>query len=215
MDIVVAGAHGRIATHLHPMLVARGHSVTGLIRNPDHAEALRTLGVEPLVCDLEVEEDIADRVGDHDAVIFAAGAGPGSGAERKRTLDRDGAVKLIDAARRNGIHRYLMVSAMNAEAPRGDEVFQYYLRMKAEADAALRESPLEWTIVRPGRLTDQAATGNVRAGRDLERADIPRADVAGVLAALVDMPETSGLQFDVVAGAQSIPEALAEVVRSG
>ncbi len=213
MDIIVAGAHGQIAMHLHPILVARGHTVTGLIRNPDHAEELRTLGVEPLVCDLEAEGDIAGMIGNHDAVIFAAGAGPGSGVERKRTLDRDGALKLIDAARTNGIHRYVMVSAMNAEQPRGNEVFQYYLRMKAEADAALRESPLEWTIVRPGRLTDDRATEKVRAGRDLERADIPRADVAAVLAAVLDMPETSGLQFDVVTGAQPIHEALAAAVR--
>ncbi len=213
MDILVAGAHGQIAMHLHPILLARGHSVTGLIRNPAHAEELRALGVEPLVCDLENEQDIAGMVGNHDALMFAAGAGPGSGGERKRTLDRDGALKLIDAARKNGIHRYIMVSAMNAEMPRGDEVFQYYLRMKAEADAALRESPLEWTIVRPGRLTDDPATGKIQAGRDLERAEIPRADVAMVLATLIDMPETSGLQFDVVAGAQPVHEALAAAVR--
>lgn len=214
MDIVVAGAHGRIARHLHPILLAHGHTVTGLIRNPDHAGELRTSGVEPLVCDLETGDDIAGMVGNHDAVIFAAGAGPGSGTERKRTLDRDGALKLIDAACRNGIHRYVMVSAMNAEEPRGDEVFRYYLRMKAEADAALRASPLEWTVVRPGRLTDDPAAGTIRAGRGLERADIARADVAAVLAAVIDMPETSGLQFDVVAGEQPIPEALAETVRS-
>lgn len=214
MDIIVAGAHGQIAMLLHPILVARGHTVTGLIRNPDHAAELRTLGVAALVGDLETEEDIAGVVGNHDALIFTAGAGPGSGAERKRTLDRDAALKLIDAARSNGIHRYIMVSAMNAEEPRGNEVFQYYLRMKAEADAALRESPLEWTIVRPGRLTDDPATGKIRAGRDLDRADIPRADVAAVLAAVVDMPETSGLQFDVVAGEQRVPEALSEAVRS-
>lgn len=214
MDIVIAGAHGQIARHLHPILVARGHAVTGLIRNPDHAAELRMLGVDPLVCDLEAEEDIAERIGNQDALVFAAGAGPGSGAERKRTLDRDGALKLIDVARRNGIHRYVMISAMNAEQPRGNEVFRYYLRMKAEADAALRGSPLEWTIVRPGRLTDDAGTGSILAGRDLERADIPRADVAAVLAAVLDRPETSGLQFDVVGGERPITEALAEVVRA-
>jgi uncharacterized protein YbjT (DUF2867 family) len=215
MDIVVVGAHGQIARHLHPLLLARGHTVTGLIRNPDHADDLRALGVRPLVCDLETDQDIATRVGNHDALVFAAGAGPGSGAERKRTLDRDGALKLIDAARRNGIHRYVMVSAMKAEEPRGNEVFQYYLRMKAEADAALRESPLEWTIVRPGRLTDDPATGSVLAGRDLERADIPRADVAQVLAAVLDRPETSGLQFDVVGGDRPVTEALAAMVKAG
>jgi uncharacterized protein YbjT (DUF2867 family) len=108
-----------------------------------------------------------------------------------------------------------MVSAMKAEEPRGNEVFQYYLRMKAEADAALRASPLEWTIVRPGRLTDDPATGSVLAGRDLEREDIPRADVAQVLAAVLDRPETSGLQFDVVGGDRPITEALAAMVKAG
>lgn len=213
MDILVAGAHGQIAMQLHPILMERGHNVTGLIRDADHAGALRAMGVEPLVCDLEYADDVAGMVGNPDAIIFTAGAGPGSGAERKRSLDREGAVKLIEAARVNGIHRYIMVSAMKAEEPRGNEVFQYYLQMKAEADAALRASPLEWTIVRPGRLTDGSGTGMIRAGRDLERADIPRADVAAVLATLIDMPETSGLQFDVVAGDQPVQEALAAAVR--
>lgn len=213
MHILVAGAHGQIAMHLHPMLMERGHGVTGLIRNPDHVEGLRAMGVEPLICDLESGDEIARRIGSPDAIVFTAGAGPGSGAERKRTLDRDGAVKLIEAARANGIHRYIMVSAMKAEQPRGNEVFQYYLQMKAEADAALRASPLEWTIVRPGRLTNDPGTGMVLAGRDLDRADIPRADVAGALAALIEMPETSGLQFDVVAGGDPIQAALAAAVR--
>jgi len=194
---------------LHPLLIARGHTVRGLVRNPDHAGALEQLGVDPVVCDLETCAHIAPEVGTADAVVFAAGAGPGSGAERKRTLDRDGALKLIEAARANDIHRYVMISAMNPEQPRGDEVFQYYLQMKAEADAALRDSGLDWTVVRPGRLTDEPGTGRVTSARELERADIPRADVAAVIAEVLDMPETIGLQFNVVAGDTPVREALA------
>lgn len=213
MQIVIAGGHGRIAMLLHPLLVARGHEVRGLIRDPGHADAVRLAGAEPVVCDLEAEADIAGRVGKADAIVFAAGAGPGSGAERKRTLDRDGALKLMQAARENGTRRYVMVSAMNPEQPRGNEVFRYYLQMKAEADAALRDSGLDWTIVRPGRLTDEPGTGRVTIAPALERADIPRADVAAVLAEVLDLPDTIGLQFDVVAGDDSVRDALAACSR--
>jgi len=209
MRIIIAGAHGQIAMRLHPLLIERGHEVRGLVRNPDHADELRALGVDPLECDLEAADDLSAVLGEADAIVFAAGAGPGSGAERKRTLDRDGALKLIEAARANDIHRYVMVSAMNPEQPRGDEVFQYYLQMKAEADAALRDSGLDWTVMRPGRLTDEPGTGRVTAARELERADIPRADVAAVLAEVLDMPATIGLQFNVVAGDTPVREALA------
>ena len=208
MRVVVAGAHGQIALLLHPLLVQRGHRVRGLIRNPDHAGAVRAAGAEPVVCDLEAQADVAAVVGEADLVVFAAGAGPGSGAERKWSLDRDGAIKLMEAARRNAIPRYVMVSVMNPERPRGGDVFQIYLRAKAQADAALRDSGLGWTIVRPGRLTDDPGTGRVSIARELERADIPRADVAAVLAEVVERPETAGLQFDVVAGPTPIHEAL-------
>jgi len=214
MKIVIAGAHGQIAMRLHPLLVERGHEVRGLIRNPDQAHDLRRAGAEPFECDLEAEQDLSAAVGEADAVVFAAGAGPGSGARRKRTLDRDGALKLIAAARANGVARYVMVSAMNPEQPRGDEVFRTYLRAKAEADAALRESGLDWTIVRPGRLTDDAGTGRVAVARDLPRSDVPRADVAAVLAEVLDMPETAALQFDVTTGDTPVRDALTACLAS-
>ena len=213
MRVAIAGAHGQVAMLLHPLLGERGHEVRGLIRNPDHVDAVRAAGAEPVLCDLEAEADIAAAVGEVDAVVFAAGAGPGSGAARKRTLDRDAALKLIDAARRNGIHRYVMVSAMKPEQPRGDEVFRVYLQARAEADAALRESGLDWTIVRPGRLTDEPGTGHVTIAPELERADIARADVAAVLAEVLELPGTAGLQFEVVAGDTPIREALAACPR--
>ena len=212
MQVVIVGAHGQIAMLLHPLLRARGHQVRGIIRNPDQADEVRRAGAEPIVCDVEATDDISDAVGSADAVVFAAGAGPGSGAPRKMTIDRDGAVKLIRAAQHNGIKRYLMVSAMDAEQPRGNEVFQVYLRAKAEADEALRQSGLDYTILRPGSLTDQPGAGRVRMAASLTRADIPRADVASVLAHLLDMPETIGCQFDVTAGDQPIDAAIASAV---
>jgi len=211
MQIVVAGGHGKIAMLLHPLLMERGHQVRGIIRNPDHAEDVRAAGAEPVLCDLEAKDDIGEAVGAAEAIVFAAGAGPGSGAERKLTMDRDGAIKLIDAAQRKGIRRYVMISAMNAEEPRGEEVFQTYLRAKAEADEALRNSGLDYTIVRPGRLTDDPATGRVRVGASLPRADIPRADVAAVIARVLETPETIGCQFDVTSGEQEIAAAVAAV----
>lgn len=212
MRVVVAGAHGQIAMLLHPLLIGRGHSVRGLIRNPDHADDVARAGAEPVVCDLEAEDDPSAAVGRADAVVFAAGAGPGSGAARKWTLDRDGALKLMDTARTNRIRRFVMVSAMKPEQPRGGDVFRVYLQAKAEADAALRDSGLDWTIVRPGRLTDERGTGHVAIAPELPRADIPRADVAAVLAEVLDVPNTRRLQLEVTAGADPVAEALARCV---
>ena len=211
MKIVIAGGHGQVAMLMHPLLVERGHSVGGLIRNPTQEAAVRKAGAEPVICDLEAEGDISDAVGEADAVIFAAGAGPGSGAARKTTMDRDGAIKLIEAARRNGVQRYIMISAMHAEEPRGDEVFRVYLQAKSEADKALRESGLDYTIVRPGRLTNDAGTGMIRAAAVLPAGEIPRADVAGVVATVIETASTIGRQFDLTSGEQPIVEALASL----
>ena len=211
MKIVIAGGHGQIAMLMHPLLVERGHSVGGLIRNPTQELAVRKAGAEPVICDLEAEGDLSDAVGEADAVIFAAGAGPGSGAARKTTMDRDGAIKLIEAARRNDVQRYIMISAMHAEEPRGDEVFRVYLQAKSEADKALRESGLDYTIVRPGRLTDDAGTGMIRAAAALPAGEIPRADVAGVVAKVLETASTIGRQFDLTSGEQPIVEALASL----
>lgn len=208
MHVVVAGGHGQIAMLLHPILVERGHTVAGLIRHPGQAEDLRAAGAEPVVCDLEAEDDVAPFVGQADAVVFAAGAGPGSGAERKFSMDRDGALKLIRAAQQSGIPRYVMISAMNVEEPRGNEVFRAYQRAKAEADAALRESGLDWTIVRPGRLTDDPGRGRVRIGPDLLRGEVPRVDVAAVIAEVLESDAAVGRQFDLTTGDDPIDAAI-------
>lgn len=213
MKITVVGAHGSIARLLHPKLIENGHSVRGIIRKEEQAHDLGKLGVEPVVADIEKLDDISEAVGKVDAVLFAAGAGPGSGAERKWTVDRDGAVKLIDACINNGIDRYVMISAMGLDKPRGNEVFRTYLTAKAEADEVLRNSRLKYTIVKPSRLTDEPGTGKVSVGKDLERGEIPRADVASALAHVFEMSETIGMEFDLVSGNQSISEALTELVQ--
>jgi uncharacterized protein YbjT (DUF2867 family) len=210
MDVAIAGGHGQIALRLERLLADRGDRVRGLIRNPDHAADLEAAGAEPVVCDLEGDDDVAAAIAGADAVVFAAGAGPGSGAERKRTMDLGGAVKLIEAAKQNGISRYVIVSSMGADdPPSGDQVFAVYLQAKAAADQALRESGLEFTIVRPGRLTNDRGTGRIEAAESLgRRGEIPRDDVAATLVAVLDEPATVGKTFEILSGEEEIAAAL-------
>jgi uncharacterized protein YbjT (DUF2867 family) len=214
---VLAGAHGKVARRLARRLVARGDRVRGLIRNPDHADDLRADGSEPVICDLETAalKEIATAVGGADAVVFAAGAGPGSGARRKLTLDRDGAIKLLEAARSVGVERYVMVSSIGAEnPPGGDDVFSVYLRAKAEADRALADSDRAWTIVRPGSLSDDPGGGLVRVDVEPIRGKVSRDDVAAILDAVVHEPRSARRILYVVAGDDPVDEALASVLAS-
>ena len=211
MDVVVAGAHGQIARLLHPLLRERGDHVRGLIRNPHHAAALGALGVEAVVCDLEQagDDEIASAVDGAQAFVFAAGAGPGSGAGRKATMDRDGAIRALRACEAARVGRYVMVGAMGTDDPPDDDsVFSAYLRAKAQADAAVMASALDWTVVRPGRLTDDPPTGRVAAARHVPRGDVPRADVAAVLDAVLHTPATAGVVFEVVAGETPVQDAV-------
>jgi uncharacterized protein YbjT (DUF2867 family) len=215
MDIVIAGAHGKIARRLARLLVARGDRVRGLIRNPDHADDLRGDGSEPVLLDLEAAEpdQVAEAVAGADAAVFAAGAGPGSGPERKLTVDRDGAIKLLDAARTADVPRYVIISSVGAEDPPGDDdVFSVYLRAKAEADRALAASDRAWTIVRPGFLTDDPGTGRVRIQTDPIRDQVTRDDVAGVLATVLAEPRSARLTIYVVGGEDPIEQALERVL---
>jgi uncharacterized protein YbjT (DUF2867 family) len=208
--VAIAGGHGKIALILGRLLAERGDTVRGLIRNPDQEGDLRAAGIEPLLCDLEGDGDVAAAVRGADAVVFAAGAGPGSGEARKATMDLGGAVELIEAAKIEGVSRYLMISAMGADDPPvGGDVFGAYLRAKALADDALRASGLDFTIVRPGGLTDDPGTGLVQIAEDTGRGQIPRADVAAVLLACLDAPGTIGKTFDLISGTAPIPDALA------
>jgi uncharacterized protein YbjT (DUF2867 family) len=211
MDVLIAGAHGKVGRRLARLLIARGDRVRGMVRNPDHVADLRADGSEPVVCDLEsaAVEEVAGAVQGAQAVVFAAGAGPGSGAERKLTMDRDGAVKLIEAAQIAGVPRYVIVSSVRAERPPDDDdVFSVYLRAKAEADSALMESDRDWTVVRPGMLTDDPGTGHVRIQEEPIRAEVTRDDVAAVLAAVVNESRAVSKVLYVVGGDQPIDDAL-------
>jgi uncharacterized protein YbjT (DUF2867 family) len=215
MRIVIAGGHGKIALILERLLSQRGDSVAGLIRNPAHAADLEAAGADPLVVDLESAsvDDVSAHLRGADAVVFAAGAGPGSGAARKETVDRDAAILLADAAEAAGVTRYVMVSAMGADVgaadDTGDPVFVAYLRAKGAADDDVRaRKALDSTIVRPGHLTDDPATGLVKIAEQTGRGSIPRADVAAVLLAVLDSPETIGQTFELISGDTPITEAV-------
>jgi uncharacterized protein YbjT (DUF2867 family) len=211
MKVLVAGANGQIGQYLVRMLAEEGHEVRAMIRDEDQAQGLRELGGEPVVADLEGE--VAHTVEGCDAVIFSAGGGPGSGAEKKETIDRGGAVKLVDAAREHGARRYVMVSAIGAADPEaGSEAMQPYLFAKAQADQALQESGLDYTIVRPGSLTDEAGTGTVEAAPSLSRrGQIPREDVARTLVVTLEKENTFGKTFEVLSGDTPIEEALTDL----
>ena len=214
MRVAIAGGSGQIAILLTRLLTDAGDEVRSLIRDPAKSDRVRDAGGEPVVCDLEdaSENEVADAVDGADAVVFAAGAGPGSGPDRKWTMDHGGAVKLIAAAREKGIGRYVMVSSMNADpdAP-GDDTFGVYLRAKGRADADLIESGLDYTIVRPTRLTDDPGNGRVEAGDGLDRGEIAREDVAAVLAETLRSPNAVRKLFDVRAGDTPVTEAIASL----
>ena len=211
MDVAIAGGHGKIARRLASLLAARGDRVRGLIRNPGHAAAVHATGAEPILCDLESAERnaLAEAIEGTDAVVFAAGAGPGSGTARKLTMDRDGAIKLLDAARAVGARRYVIISSVGAESPpAGDDPFSVYLQAKAAADAAVAQSDRDWTIVRPGRLTDDPGTGRTRIQVEPFRGEVPRDDVAAVLAAVLPEPRSSGATLYVNGGDDPLPQSL-------
>jgi uncharacterized protein YbjT (DUF2867 family) len=218
MRVVIAGGHGQIALHLERLLAGRGDEAVGIVRNPDHAADLQRIGAVPIVLDLEdgTVDQVAAAVSGADAVVFAAGAGPGSGAARKLTVDRDAAILLADAAEAAGVHRYVMVSAFGADDydPNATDVFQVYLRAKAQADADLRGRNLDWTVVRPGRLTDSPATGRVSLGESIGGGSVSREDVARVLVEVLDSPSTIGRQFQVLGGVTPISDAVAEFTRN-
>jgi uncharacterized protein YbjT (DUF2867 family) len=211
MDILVVGGHGQVALRLLKILAGQGHTARGLIRNPAQAADLSAVGATPVIGDLENDESLDAYVKGADAVVFAAGAGPGSGAERKRTVDLGGAVKLADAAVATGVRRYVMVSSIGADRPdSAGESMRPYLRAKAEADAYVQASGLDYTIVRPGGLTDEPGTGRVKISTELgNRGTIPRDDVAAVLAAVLQAPNTVGTTFELFTGDTPIAEAVA------
>lgn len=213
MRVAIAGGHGKIALALTRLLSERGDEPLSLIRNPAHEPDVRDHGGTPVHFDLEAHSapELIAALEPIGAVVFAAGAGPGSGADRKETVDHRGAVKLIEVAEALAIQRYLMISAMGADPEhRGEEVFDVYLRAKGRADEALRASSRTHTIVRPGMLTDEEPAGMVEAAASVRRGAISRADVAAVLVACLDKEAaTANRTFELVGGGTPIAEAVA------
>ena len=215
--IAVVGGHGQIARLLHPLLRDAGHQPVALVRRREHADALQAQGVETRLLDIEesTESDFATAFDGCEAVVFAAGGGPDGNIGRKRTVDLEGSLKSIAGAGKAGIARFVQVSAISVDEPLPadvEPVWKAYVEAKRDADAALRASDLAWTILRPGRLTDEPATGRVALGDDVERGEIPRADVAAVVAAVLDDDRTVGRQWDLVSGSDDVRDAIAGAV---
>jgi uncharacterized protein YbjT (DUF2867 family) len=171
-------------------------------------------GAVPYLLDIERSDvgDFADAFADADAVVFSAGGGPDGNAERKRTVDLEGSLISVEAAKRTGIARFVQVSAIGVDEPLPegtDPVWRAYVEAKRDADAALRDSGLDWTIVRPGSLTDGPATDRIRVGKRLPGGQIARADVAALIVALLPADSTIGAQFEVISGDLAIPDAIA------
>ena len=217
MRIAVVGGHGKIARLLHPLLVDAGHQPVALVRKEEYRTELEEAGAEVRLLDIERSDPaaFAEVFEGCDAVVFSAGGGPDGNVERKRTVDLEGSLKSIDAARARGIRRFVQVSAINVDDPLPPgtaEVWAAYVTAKRDADIALRDSDLDWTIIRPGRLTDDPATGQVALGADIDRGDVPRADVAAVIAAVVDRDDTVGHQWNLVSGDTPVAAALDRAV---
>jgi len=211
MNVLVAGAHGQVGIQLTELLADGEHSVSGMVRSRDQVEDIESLGAEAVLADLTEEGDIERAVEGRDAIVFAAG----SGGEDVTGVDRDGATAMIDAAEKEGLSRFVMLSAMNADSPsESPEELREYLDAKAAADAHLRGSSLTDTICRPGRLTDDPPTGEIRVGTDLDRGAITRTDVARVLAATLDIDATRGTTFEVLGGDTPIETALSSLPAS-
>jgi uncharacterized protein YbjT (DUF2867 family) len=211
--IAIVGGHGQVARHLLVELRRSEHTPVALVRREAYREELESRGAEVRILDIEQQDAgaFAEAFAGCDAVVFAAGGGPDGDKERKRTVDLEGSLKSIDGARRAGISRFVQISAINVDDPLPDDtddVWRAYVEAKRDADAALRGSDLDWTIIRPGRLTDDPATGLVSLGPDVSRGDVTRADVAAVVAAVVGQETTHGRQWNLVGGDTPVPEAV-------
>lgn len=211
-DVVIFGGHGKVAMRLARLLAQRGDAVTSVFRNLEHEDEVAATGATPVVLDLEhadathIEEVVAGK----DAVVWSAGAGGGN-PSRTYAVDRDAAIRSVVATAKAGTMRYVMVSYKGAGPDHGvpeDNPFHAYAEAKAAADEHLRGSGLEWTILGPGRLTDDPGTGRIDAGPDATRDDVPREDVAAVVAAVLDDPGTVHRTIDFVSGDVPIAEAL-------
>ena len=203
MNVLVAGAHGGVGQHITELLSDSDHATTAMVRTESQVDEMESFGVGTVVADLT--EDVAHAVAGHDAIVFAAG----SGGEDVEGVDRDGAIRMIETAEEEGVERFVMLSSMHADDPEaGPDALTDYLLAKQAADDRLHESELTYTIVRPGALTDDPATGEIRAARKLDPGEITRADVARTLVTAIDMASTHGETFEILAGDEPIESAL-------
>ena len=212
--IAIVGGHGQVARHLLVELRRTEHTPVALVRKEEYRAELESRGAEVRILDIEQQDagDFASAFAGCVAVVFAAGGGPDGNIERKRTVDLEGSLKSIEGAQQAGISRFVQVSAINVDQPvAGDAspVWRAYVEAKRDADAALRESGLDWTIIRPGVLTDADGTGLVALGETVARADVPRADVAAVLAEVLDSGAGIGAQWNLVSGDTPVADAVA------
>ncbi|HUQ58530.1 NAD(P)H-binding protein [Lentzea sp.] len=218
MRVVIAGGHGQIALLLEQQLTTRGHAATALVRNPDHFGDVSAAGAVPVLCDLESADldSVASYLHGADAAVFAAGAGAGSGAARKDTVDYGAAALFASAAVSAGVRRFVQVSSVgieDADSPEVDASFAVYLKAKKAAEEDLRGRDLEWTILRPGRLVDDAPTGLVTlAAPRLPRGSVARADVAAVIVELLSAPGTVGKTLELVNGDTPVVDAVRAVL---
>jgi uncharacterized protein YbjT (DUF2867 family) len=210
VEVLVIGGHGKIGLRLLRLLARAGHRGRGVIRNAEQTGDLEAAGADAVLCDLEQGDDLRPHVGNADAIVFAAGAGPGSGPERKRTVDYGAAVKSMEAAGDLGVSRFVIVSSIGAHDVAGAaEAMRPYLQAKHDADDALKQSGLDWTIVKPGHLIDAPGSGRVRVSRTLGgRGDVPRDDVALVLLECLHAPNTIGVEFELFVGDAPAREAV-------
>ena len=213
---VIVGGHGGVALRLASALSAQGHGVRSTIRSEAHGADVEATGAVPVLLDIEGSDarDFADVFGSADGVVFSAGAGGDGNVDRKRTVDLEGSLKSIEAAGLAGIRRFVQVSAMGVDEPPADDAapaWRAYVEAKRDADAALRASDLDWTVVRPGGLTDGPATDSVAIAEHLEHGSVSRSDVAAVIVAVLGDDSTIGAQFELTSGDRSISEALASL----
>ena len=211
--IAIVGGHGQVARHLIHVLRRADHEPVALVRREAYRDELEARGAVVRILDIEQDDAAAFAAAFEGcgAVVFAAGGGPDGNLERKRTVDLEGSLKSVEGARLAGIERFVQVSAINVDdplPPDTGEVWRAYVEAKRDADAALRASDLAWTVIRPGRLTDDPATGLVALGPDVARGDVTRADVAAVLAAVLDAPGSVGKQWNLVNGDVTVADAV-------
>ncbi|PWD50655.1 NAD-dependent dehydratase [Serinibacter arcticus] len=215
--VAVVGGYGKIARRLVPLLRARGDVVVPLVRRAEQAAVLLDLGARPRFLDIERSEAeaFAAAFDGVDAVVFAAGGGPDGNVLRKRSVDLEGAIKSLEGCAIAGVRRYVQISAIGVDAkvPLSDSaVWASYVVAKRDSDEAVRESGLDWTILRPGALLDSPGTDRVQLGVDLEPAGVTRDDVAATIAAVLAEAGSIHHQWDLVGGDHTVADALTAAI---